>query len=87
MDRRQQQKDKLKDIRDRQNQDEFAISEAFKGAHGEKALKILEELFYERPSYTRGEPNHTAFREGQRDVVGYIKEAIARGGDYGKGKD
>lgn len=53
--------------------------ECFKGSDGIKAMAILEELFYDRPSYHQGDPYHTAFREGQRDVVGYIKQALKTG--------
>ena len=46
------------------------------GAEGKKALSILNEIFGSRLSYTRGEPDHTNFLEGQRSVVQFIENAV-----------
>lgn len=43
---------------------------------GKDVLKYLEDKYYHRKSYLKGEPDHTAFREGQRDVVAEIREYI-----------
>lgn len=32
------------------------------------ALKVLQSLYHERPSFVPGDPYTTAFKEGQRDV-------------------
>ena len=55
---------------------ERAVGRAFISPDGSDALKQLKKLFYDRPSYVKGDPYHTAFKEGQRDVVGYIIECI-----------
>lgn len=39
---------------------------------GEQVLNELVGLFYDRPSYTRNDPNHTMYLEGQRSVVEFI---------------
>lgn len=39
---------------------------------GEKILAELSALFYDRPSYTKGDTHETAFKEGQRNVVEFI---------------
>lgn len=73
MDKRQ---DKLNNLRKEAEKEDHILAECFKGSNGEKTLDILKELFYDRPSYVQGDAYHTAFREGQRDVVGYIVQAI-----------
>ena len=63
-----------------QEQEDKILYDAFNKGSGIAALKILSMYFYEMPSYrpTEPQPYHTFFREGQRDVVGFIKEAIRR---------
>lgn len=39
---------------------------------GEHILTELSSLFYDRPSYTKGDTHETAFKEGQRNVVEFI---------------
>lgn len=39
---------------------------------GEKVLLELVALYYDRPSYTRGDTHETAYKEGQRSVIAYI---------------
>ena len=77
--RAQKQAEKLKASQDEVKKEDFLIQQCFKGKIGEDALKILKKLFYDRISFKRGEPDYTAFREGQRDVCGFIIEAIERG--------
>lgn len=43
---------------------------------GEKVLGILNLTFGSRLSYTRGEPEHTAFLEGQKSVLQFIENAV-----------
>lgn len=43
-------------------------------ADGEKLLKFLEEEFDHEQIFTPGDPHHTAYRLGQRDVVVYLKQ-------------
>ena len=52
------------------------VAECFATPNGKECLALLRKLFYDRPSYQKGDAYHTAFREGQRDVVGYIRQAI-----------
>ena len=60
--------------------EERCLGRIFTTPDGKRALQILERDFYDRPSYVRSEPQpyHTFYREGQRDVVGFIKETIER---------
>ena len=39
---------------------------------GQAILDELAALFYDRPSYTKGDPYETAFKEGQRSVIALI---------------
>ncbi len=61
-------------------EEDKCLARIFTSHEGKKVLKILESYFYDRPSYNRVEPQpyHTFYREGQRDVVGFIKEALER---------
>lgn len=59
---------------------EVALGHLFDSPQGQDALELLAELYYDRPSYVPGDPHHTSFKEGQRDVVGYIKQCINLGG-------
>lgn len=55
------------------------IGQVFDGPLGEQALNILRQYFYDRPMYTPKEPNQpyqTIYKNGQRDVVGWIMSAI-----------
>lgn len=64
---------------DRELKKSFKVSDltnAFSGPAGKKALGVLEVLFEDRPSYTYGDAHHTAFMEGQRDVVRFIKQQL-----------
>lgn len=59
-------------------QENSLLHSVFTTPGGVRALEILDKYFYDRPSYNPSEPQpyHTFFREGQRDVVGFIREAI-----------
>lgn len=69
---------RLEEVRRDALKEDYRVAKCFEGSEGEVGLLILKRLFYDRPSYVQGDPYHTAFREGQRDVVGYIIEAIER---------
>jgi hypothetical protein len=51
--------------------------ERFGGAAGERVLGDLISHFA-GVTYTRGEPEHTAYREGQRSVIEHIARRIGR---------
>lgn len=46
---------------------------------GERILVELKGLFYDRPSYVRGDPYETSFNEGQRSVLEFILRKITMG--------
>lgn len=54
------------------------IYDAVNTQQGKEMLKVFRKLFYDRPSYVDGNSHKTAFREGQRDVVGLMLEAQKR---------
>ena len=39
---------------------------------GQAILDELSALFYDRPSYVKGDPHETAYKEGQRSVIALI---------------
>lgn len=39
---------------------------------GQAVLDELSRLYYDRPSYTKGDTHETAFKEGQRSVVSFL---------------
>lgn len=43
---------------------------------GKKVLEYLINRYYNQTSYTRDDPYHTAFLEGQREVIRYIKAEL-----------
>ena len=65
-------KKRLKDI-DVQDL-ERAVQRMCIGPNGEEGLKALRKLFFDVKAYTKGDPYHTSFKEGQRDVVGFMIE-------------
>ena len=69
-----EQEEKLKSIGGSVEREEAILKQCFTGINGEKALKLLRRDFYDKRSYSKGDPHHTAFREGQRSVVGQIIE-------------
>ena len=60
-----------------QRQSDRDYSTVFAGEAGSRALDDLIGRFAGE-SYCRGDPHHTAYREGQRSVVEHIARAIAR---------
>lgn len=48
-----------------------------KSKDGEEILQELTRLFYDRPSYVKGDPHDTAYREGQRSVIAFILRKTA----------
>jgi len=53
------------------------LKKAFSSPIGEKALKILNRLFYSTISYKAGDSHGTAFNEGHRDVMQFINNCVA----------
>jgi hypothetical protein len=55
-----------------------AYEQTFKNPQGEKILKDLEERFLNQVSYwpEENQPYMTYYREGQREVVRYIKQLL-----------
>ena len=50
-------------------------------------VKVLEELcniYYDRPSYARGDTVHTAFNEGAKSVLHFILNKIAKSKQKGE---
>lgn len=45
---------------------------------GQKVLEDLTVLFYDIASYTKEDPYHTAFLEGQRSVVRFVLQKLAQ---------
>ena len=48
-----------------------------KSKDGEEVLAELCKLFYDRPSYEKGDAMHTAYREGQRSVIAFLLRKAA----------
>lgn len=71
-DRKQQQRKAAEVV----HQIEKQVGLCFGLPAGQDALKHLKRLFYDRSSFVKGDPYHTAFKEGQRDVIGYIIECV-----------
>lgn len=47
-----------------------------KSQAGKEIKDILDRTFGSRLSYTRGEPEHTAFLEGQKSLLGFMENAV-----------
>lgn len=49
--------------------------------HGEAGGRVLDDLIarFAGESYCRGDPHHTAYREGQRSVIEHIARTLAHG--------
>lgn len=52
------------------------VARIFAGPDGQEALEILSQQF-EGSCYAKGDPHHTAYLEGGRDVLIYIRQMIA----------
>lgn len=50
--------------------------ETFSSEPGMAVLKDMRSIYYDRQSYVPGDPDQTAFREGQRSVVFEILSAL-----------
>ena len=59
------------------NLDPVFFSEVFTTPGGDKVLLELTRLYYDRPSYTKGDQFETAYKEGQRSVVEFILRKMA----------
>lgn len=49
---------------------------AFREGSGLAVLQHLRKRFYDVPSYTKQDAMHTAYLEGQREVIRYINSVI-----------
>lgn len=45
---------------------------------GKKVLEDLSVRFYDIPSYTKGDPYHTAHLEGQRSVLRFVLSRLSQ---------
>lgn len=52
------------------------LGQVLENGPGKRVREILHKTFTERLSYTRGEPEHTAFLEGQKSVLQFIDNAV-----------
>ena len=52
------------------------IKSLFTAPDGEAVFKLLELEFSDRTSFTAGDPHMTAFKEGQRSVILFIKDTL-----------
>lgn len=48
----------------------------FKEGAGKSVLEYLNKRFYDIGSYTKGDPYHTAYVEGQREVIRFINTIL-----------
>lgn len=56
---------------------ETYIATFIKSPAGEAILNELTQLYYDRPSYSKGDSHQTAYLEGQREVVSFILRKCA----------
>ena len=55
---------------------ERQVGKLFAMPVADKVWEGLQLLFYHRSSFVKGDPYHTSFKEGQRDVIGFINECM-----------
>lgn len=72
MNRKQQEQHKRSPV----NLEDVALVRMFKTPMGERSLKYLEAIFYNNSTYAQGDSHFTAYKVGQQDVVGFIRETI-----------
>ena len=48
----------------------------FKTPLGVESLKYLEAIFYNNSTFVQGDSHMTAYKVGQQDVIGFVKETI-----------
>lgn len=53
------------------------LKQLFSGPLGIECLAILNKYFYNVTSYTIGDPHHTSFMEGHRDVIQFLNNCMA----------
>lgn len=58
------------------SEDLKTIAAGFQTPAGQRALKVLDTLFYEPLSYQPGDIHATVFREGHRDVLKFIHNCL-----------
>lgn len=61
-----------KEIEERTKQ----FKRAFETIDGKAVLEYLENKYYNKRTYSKGDAHHTSFREGQRDVVLEIRKRV-----------
>lgn len=64
-----------RDPRDEMRRKAATVSRVFSSPEGQEALKILIDQFG-GSCYAKGDPYHTSYLEGARDVLVYIKELM-----------
>ncbi len=87
MDKRQE---KIHQILKERSKEDRVIFEAMNTVQGKALLVLLRELFFDQPSFVADNMYRTAFKEGQRDVVGFLVEGSKRHKElksFGKGVD
>lgn len=58
------------------NESDFLkIGRLFSSPAGREVLEILNKVFYNTVSFTPGQPDVSAFKEGQRDIVQIFRAA------------
>ena len=48
----------------------------FQEGSGKSVLNYLRKRFYDIGTYTKGDPYHTAYMEGQREVIRFINSVL-----------
>jgi len=61
-----------KEIEERTKQ----FKRTFDTIDGKAVLEYLEKKYYHQRTYSKGDAYHTAFREGQRDVISKIRKTV-----------
>ena len=52
------------------------MQQLFTSPLGKEVLDYLSLVFFDNSVYEKGDSTHTAYRAGQQDVIGFIKEGI-----------
>ena len=56
----------------------LSFREVFTGQHGERVLGWLSQFCHEHgPTYVDGNPNKTAYKEGQRSIILFIRAQMS----------
>ena len=65
---------KQRDAIERAKQEDAKVAQMVETPAGQEGMKVLSEMFYDRSCHTPGDPYSTAFKDGQRSVVLYLKQ-------------